>query len=115
MKNNPLAIKLRNATASLTWSQIKNLSKQQVIANMSFDADELLQLRNHSGAYLGYIKGAWLRSQHEAFIAGKIRDVMVAARTDAVDYMVLQGVSDETAKKLFKDGFQVFSDEVLNG
>lgn len=115
MRNRDIVIKLRTYTKDLTWQELNNITKQQVIDNISFNSYELEQLDKWGKIAFNWLKGEWIRDQHLGFVTGKIRDVMTAARLNAIDYMVLQGLSEDTAKNVFKNGFKAFSEEVTNG
>jgi hypothetical protein len=117
MRNRPIVVRLRPYTSQLTGAQLNSLTKQEVIDNISpsLNAQELEELDDWGKYAISWLKGEWIRTQHQGFIEGKIRDVITTARQNAIDYMVLQGLSTETASRVFKDGFQAFSEEVLDG
>jgi len=117
MHNRDIVIRLRAFTTSLPWSQLNSLTKQEVIDNITppLNGYELTQLDKWGKLAINFLKGEWVRTQHASFVSGKIRDVITAARLEAIDYMILQGLSTGTASDVFKDGFADFSSEVLNG
>ena len=117
MNNRNIVIRLRPYTSTLTWAQLNSLTIQTIINDISppLNAQELDDLHEWGKIAIQWLKGEWIRTQHLGFVQGKIKDVMTAARLNAIDYMVLQGLSVGTASGVFKAGFRAFSEEVLNG
>lgn len=126
MTNRPIVKKLRLLTSTLTKEQLQDLLVQVKAKNYAqitawfngqgkaLSASDLKQLDKWGKYAVPFLIGEWKRTRATAFVAGKIKDVLINARLDAIDYIKLQGETEQEAKDIFKEGVRAFS-EVLDG
>ena len=121
MKNRDIVVRLRPYIRTRTWAQIKNMTMQKVINafiayNDPLSEHELTQLKRWGLPAVKYLKGEWMREQHTGFVVGKISEKLNLARTECIDYMVLQGLSPATAEDIFDTkGVPAFVEGLNNG
>ena len=127
MKNRPIVKKLRLLTSAMTRAQLDTLLAQVKAKDYTnlvdwFEGqgnplvpDELTQLDRWGVIAVKSLYGEWKRARADAYVAGKIKDALTTARLEAIDYMKLQGETEQEAKDIFKEGFRTFSEGVLNG
>jgi len=127
VKNRPIVKKLKLLTSTMTKTQLQSLLAQvkakgyeqiTVWFNAQGDpltADDFKQLNRWGVIAVRWLIGDWKRDRKEAYVAGKIKDLLIEARLDAIDYMTDRGETEQEAKDIFKEGFRAFSEEVLNG
>jgi len=113
MKNRAIVIHLRDLMLGLTWPQLNNLTRQQVIDNIdpAFSAEELEEFNAKFNMFKVYFKRVWIDVQHEDLRQNSILPAMKTARDTVIADMAVLGISGQTATKLFK---QILS-EMLEG
>ena len=110
MRNRPIVVRLRLFTAALPWTQLKTLTTQQVIDNISpsLNAQELTELGKWGKIAIKWLKGEWKRDEKTAIISDYMRqsrlDSQVAEKAKVIDHLIsTKGVSIDTANALYDD------------
>lgn len=128
MTNRDIVIRLRPYTSTLTWAQLKSLTKQAVIDDFQatadpFTADELIELGIYGRHAFRFLKNEWAQDQHEDFIENRYLPAFKAAINPSLssytvrqvyEYTISQGLSDVTAQMVHKKAVNTYR-EVLNG
>lgn len=109
MKNRAIIIRLRDYILSLTYQELKDLTRQTVIDNIdpAFTAEELEDFNNSFAMFRKYFKRVWIDVQHANLKQNSILPAMITARDTVIADMAVIGLSSATATKLFK---QILSD-----
>jgi hypothetical protein len=110
MKNRDIVIRLRPFTSALPWNQLKTLTKQQVIDNISpplSDTELIVLDRWHLNA-IEFLKREWLVAEKAAIIADYMRqsrlDAQAAEKIKVTDWLIMtKGVSTDTANALYDE------------
>ena len=123
MTNRDIVVRLRAFTSALPWSQLKGLTKQEVIDNIdpSLSDDELVQLDKWGKNAINHLKNEWMRAQHEDFIQNRYLPAFRAAINPSLssytvqqvyEYTISEGLSVETATLIYKKAVSMYHGEL---
>jgi hypothetical protein len=110
MRNHLIVKKLRPFTSALPWNQLRTLTNQQVIDNISppLTASQLTKMPIWGYPAIEWLKGEWLRDEKAAIISDYMRqsrlDAQAAEKLKVTDWLITtKGISTDTANALYDE------------
>ena len=110
MKNRDIVIRLRDWFLALPFIQMKAVTKQIVIDNISpsLDTYELEQLDKWSKSAINFLTLEWIRQEKLDIISGYMRqsrlDAVAAEKIKVVNWLIsTKGLSQPTSEALYDD------------
>jgi len=123
LRNRDIVVRLRAFTSALPWSQLKSLTKQEVIDSIDppLNDDELVKLNRCGVGVIQLLEREWKRAQHEDFIQNRYLPAFRAAINPSLssytvrqvyEYTISEGLSEETATAIHKKAVSTYHGEL---
>lgn len=124
MINRVTVVKIRDYVLSRTWEQLQALTKQDVIDYFAGTPEPLtdtLIAELKRFRVINWLKGEWLAVQEDEFINNRYLPAFRSAINPSLssftvnevyEYTLTQGLSEETALRIYKKAVSVYHGEV---